>query len=206
MRNGRLIYVADAMCSWCWGFAPSMDALLTSDPSIELEVIPGGLRPGPAAQRMGDGLAGYLSRTWAEVARRSGQAFNESWLQRDDFLYDTDPPARAQLAYAATTAGEQYRFLRALQSAFYAEGRDITDSEVLVEIAESQGVPRSAFVTQLKRAETGLATYEAYARARRLGVSGFPTVLLKTPARVATLTAGWVAPQALLAAYQDALT
>jgi len=182
-----------------------MDALLAADPTVALEVIPGGLRPGAAAQRMGDGLARYLSRAWAEVARRSGQPFDQRWLQRNSFVYDTDPPARAQLAYSALGAGDQYRFLRALQSAFYADGRDITRSDVLAEVAEEVGVPRAAFVAELQRPETAQGTRAAYARARGLGVAGFPTLLLATPSAFTTLAAGWVAPAALVAAYHKAL-
>ena len=44
----KLVYVADPMCSWCYGFGRPMDALL-SEPGaaapLELAVVMGGLRP-----------------------------------------------------------------------------------------------------------------------------------------------------------------
>jgi protein-disulfide isomerase-like protein with CxxC motif len=40
----QLIYVADPMCSWCYGFGPELQALLEMMPDANLDIIVGGLR------------------------------------------------------------------------------------------------------------------------------------------------------------------
>ena len=44
----NLIYIADPMCSWCYGFAKTVDELL-ADPGdaapLQLALVMGGLRP-----------------------------------------------------------------------------------------------------------------------------------------------------------------
>jgi len=78
-RISRLIYVGDPMCSWCWGFAPEIAALAEQFP---VEVVVGGLRPGPLAQPLEDGLAGFLAQHWFEIAEQTGQPFDISFLDR----------------------------------------------------------------------------------------------------------------------------
>src|SRR5881392_585632 len=44
----NLIYIADPMCSWCYGFGKSMDALLAQPGEfapLQLALVMGGLRP-----------------------------------------------------------------------------------------------------------------------------------------------------------------
>jgi putative protein-disulfide isomerase len=197
-----LLYVADAMCSWCWGFAPSLDALLTREPALQVKILCGGLRPGPAAQRMGGGLANYLASAWQQVQRRSGQPFDWGLLARPDFLYDTDPPARAQIAYSNLGLAQPYGFFRSLQEAFYAQGRDITDSQVLVELAVRQGAERNRYALELAAETTVRQAAAGYVEARELGVRGFPALFLESDQRsLLPLTHGWVGPETLLASY-----
>jgi putative protein-disulfide isomerase len=35
----QLIYVADPMCSWCYGFGPELQALLELMPEANLDII-----------------------------------------------------------------------------------------------------------------------------------------------------------------------
>ena len=41
----RLIYIADPMCSWCYGFGPELSKLLARHPDATVDVVMGGLRP-----------------------------------------------------------------------------------------------------------------------------------------------------------------
>ena len=42
----RLIYFADTMCSWCYGFAPEMNRVMIAvSDRVELILQSGGLRP-----------------------------------------------------------------------------------------------------------------------------------------------------------------
>ena len=69
-------------------------------------------------------------------------------------------------------------YLAAAHGAFYAEGRDVTSTEVLADIAETQGFDRAAFLTAL--ADEGLKqeTWRDYAISQRAGATGFPTLIL----------------------------
>ncbi|MCZ6504367.1 MAG: DsbA family protein, partial [Actinobacteria bacterium] len=77
----KLIYVGDPMCSWCWGFAPEIESLADEYP---VEVVVGGLRPGPSAQPLDDRMAASLRHHWVEVSERTNQPFDTAFLGRRD--------------------------------------------------------------------------------------------------------------------------
>jgi putative protein-disulfide isomerase len=41
----RLLYFADPLCSWCYGFGPELARLLAAHADATLELVMGGLRP-----------------------------------------------------------------------------------------------------------------------------------------------------------------
>ena len=40
--DARLLYVMDPMCSWCWGFAPVVEALATqaAERGVPMQLVP----------------------------------------------------------------------------------------------------------------------------------------------------------------------
>ena len=47
MVGPHLIYFADPMCSWCWGFAPVAEAIRQRlGDALPIRLMMGGLRPG----------------------------------------------------------------------------------------------------------------------------------------------------------------
>jgi putative protein-disulfide isomerase len=186
----KLIYVGDPMCSWCWGFAPEIESLAGNLP---VEVVVGGLRPGPSAQPLDDRMAEFLRHHWLEIAERTGQPFETEFLQRKDgWVYDTEPAAIAVTQVRETREDVTLAYFTAVQHAFYAEGRDVTDLDVLTDIAEHVGVERSSFRTNLESHEAKQAAWADFARSRNWGISGFPTLIGElTGDRLALLARGW---------------
>ena len=132
MPDLELIYVADPMCSWCWGFAPSIEAIADHHSDLPIRVVMGGLRPGAAAEPLNEGMRSYLTRAWTSVSERSGQPFDHSFLDRDTWIYDTEQAAIAVVAMRRVDESQTLSFLTRLQRAFYAEAFDVTDPAVCI--------------------------------------------------------------------------
>lgn len=101
MNASFLVYFADPMCSWCYGFGPEVDALVRDRPALRIDLVMGGLRAYNTAKAdpaFRETIAGH----WAHVAAESGLAFNESALAREGFVYDTEPACRAVVVARAT--------------------------------------------------------------------------------------------------------
>lgn len=186
----KLIYVGDPMCSWCWGFAPEIQSL-TAEHTVE--VVVGGLRPGPMAQTLDDDLAGFLRRHWTEIEERTGQSFDTTFLdRRDGWVYDTEPAAIAVTRFRQRIQPLTLDFFAKVQQAFYAEGRDVTDFSVLADLAADFDIDREEFAASLEGEEARELAWSDFTRARNWGISGFPTLIGELPdGRLALLSRGW---------------
>jgi putative protein-disulfide isomerase len=195
-RIARLIYVGDPMCSWCWGFAPEIESLAREWP---VEVVVGGLRPGPMAQPLDDRMADSLARHWREIAERTGQPFDIDFLgRRDDWQYDTEPAAIAVTQMREMSEPDTLSYFTDVQSAFYGGGRDVTDFDVLTDLVGQRDVDRAVFASALRSEEAKKRAWADFARARNWGISGFPTLVgVLEDDRLALLARGWTTAETI---------
>jgi len=190
--NKELVYVGDPQCSWCWGFAPvksEIEDLCRGKAALTLVV--GGLHadwtePADAERKQ------FLREHWEEVGERTGQPFIYDILGADGLTYGTEASCRAAVTVRQIAGNDAaLQFFTGLQRAYYAESRDVTSGEVLADIAAEFGYDRSAFVALFAAQKTRQQTVMDFQFARRLGVSGFPTVLINDVNGYAYLTKGY---------------
>jgi putative protein-disulfide isomerase len=186
----KLIYVGDPMCSWCWGFAPEIEDLAKDYP---VEVVVGGLRPGPSSQVLDDRMADFLRTHWVEIGERTGQPFDVGFLdRRDEWSYDTEAPAVAITQLREMNEPATLDYFTTIQRAFYAEGLDVTDLDVLADLAAPFEVDRSSFRDLLATDEARKRAWGDFSRSRNWGISGFPALIGELPEnQLALLARGW---------------
>lgn len=186
----EFIYVGDPMCSWCWGFAPVIEQLDRRF-AIPVRVVAGGLRPGDAAEPMSDRMREVLLHHWDQVADRTGQPFDRSGLDREDWTYDTMKADTALVTMRTLEPDHVLPFLTRLQRAFYAEATDLTDSAVYSDLAAEFGIDGDSFVDVLESEEMFRTTWHDFAEARSLGATGFPSLYLRDDSVPYTVTRGY---------------
>lgn len=205
MDGPHLIYFADPMCSWCYGFSPVIDQIRRAyGDALPIRVVMGGLRPGtdtpmtPEAKRQ---VAGH----WTHVHEASGLPFDPSVLDRDGFIYDTDPAARAVVVVRRQGEDVAARYLGAAQRAFYAENLDVTSGEVLADLAADFGLDRDDFLAAWSSDDARQETWRDYAISQRAGVTGFPTLVggPNEQGAFGVVTRGYAPPEQVLAVLRD---
>jgi putative protein-disulfide isomerase len=196
----RLLYVADPMCSWCFGFAPvlaGVEPLLGE--GVELSYVMGGLAP-DSDEPMDDAMRRYVQNAWRAVEERTGARFDFSFWERHRPARSTWPACRAVLA-----AGERGReMFAAVQRAYYREARDPSDRATLVELATELGLDGPSFARAIDAPETRADLAEHFALRGRLGATSFPSVGVERGAEVRLLAVGWVDPEAFRALLAEA--
>ncbi len=194
----EVFYVADPMCSWCWGFSPVIRSIVDQvNGKAVVTPIMGGLRP-LTREPMSDQMKADIRHHWEDVAERSGQPFDMAFFDRDRFVYDTEPACRAVGVVRRLARARALPFMDAVQRAFYSENRDVTDSAVLADIAGGQGVDRAAFLGTFDDVSSVYETAGDFHAARQLGVTGYPTVIVRKDETYALLTAGYQAYETLV--------
>jgi putative protein-disulfide isomerase len=201
----KLILVADPMCSWCYGFGKEVTALRQALPTLALEVVVGGLRPGETAVMPREQRLARLEH-WSRVEAASGLPFNrEAFLANDQLVYDTEPACRAVVtARRLAPAIDQLEVLRGIQRAFYVEGRDITKGDVLADVASTLmgalgfAITAQDFLAAWQSADAVKATQEDFLQARRWGIGSFPSLLLEDGDKLYSVAPGYIDAQQLI--------
>lgn len=178
LARPRILYFADTMCSWCYGFAPEMDKVLVAlHGRVDMLLFSGGLRPF-TTEPVADKMRGFFAETYARIGELSGQAFTDPRSLKPGFIYDTEPASRAVVTMRTLAPEHAYPFMLAIQRAFYADGEDITQAEVLAAHAGAFGIEPERFLTEFAGDAMRQATLADFQVAQRFGIDGFPTLVL----------------------------
>lgn len=189
MPSPILWYFADPMCSWCWGFSPSIATLRDAyRERLRIALVLGGLRhettPMSAAQR------DEILHHWHAVHARTGQPFRFDGALPDGFIYDTEPACRAVATVGGLDPALTFPLFQAIQSAFYAEGRDVTQANELAALAADLGVDATTFRTAFTSDEARARVQAHFRQTRLAGVRGFPTLILQQDAQLTPIASG----------------
>ncbi|RQZ39724.1 DsbA family oxidoreductase [Burkholderia sp. Bp9099] len=184
MNSVEVTVTYDLICPWCWiaerRLAEAIDAAgLTGD--VKVRFVPFELNPAmPAA---GIDRKAYRSAkfgSWArsqaldaqvaEAGRAAGLVFDHARIART-------PNTRLahRLVWFAQQRGSAAALVDALFAAYFRDGRDIGDADMLVEIAAGAGLPGDAVRAFLVSGEGLDAVIALEADAVRAGIASVPS-------------------------------
>lgn len=196
----HLVYFADPMCSWCYGFAPVMQRVAAEyGQALPIRLIMGGLRA-YNAQAMTNRDREYIEGAWTRVGAASGQTFDHAFFQRENFVYDTEPACRAVVVMRRRAPELALAFKARVSRAFYAEGKDTTRDGVLAALAAEFGQDATDFALDLGSRPSREETARDFAIAKATGIDGFPMLLAGTTAGgLEVISAGFAPADTVLA-------
>lgn len=192
MTTQRILwYFADPMCSWCWGFAPVMDAIHEKYAGrMKIALMLGGLRPGTTEPMTPESREEILHH-WREVHRMTGQPFAFESPMPAGFVYDTEPPSRAVMVIADINSDAVFPYFKSVQEAFYARAQNVTQPDILAGLAEHHSIERAEFLDRFNSDDIRKKTQTHFQIAHQSGVRGFPTVVLQNGTTGTLLTRGY---------------
>jgi predicted DsbA family dithiol-disulfide isomerase len=179
--------VSDVICPWCFVGKRRMEQasrLLGDDLRLDVRWRPFQLNPTMPKEgldRRTYRMAKFgswehsqaLDAQIAAVGHEVGVAFRHDLMARTPNTFDAH-----RLIWLAGQEGKQDEVVEALFRAYFTEGRDIGDSSVLADIAAEAGLPRERATGFLRSDEGSAEVSVEEAQARRLGISGVPTILV----------------------------
>lgn len=196
--NGRTLwYVADPMCSWCWGFSPVIEAFRHEYGERQaIKLVVGGLRAG-ATEPLAPEKRAEILQHWHNVHQLTGQPFTFEGALPEGFVYDTEPACRAVVSAALIDSSYTFPLLTAIQHAFYVEQINVTRPEVLTQLAASVGISAETFSQVFVSDTAKQTTQNHFQQAIQWGVRGFPTVIGQDVAGLHLLTNGYCSIETL---------
>ncbi|MFD2245549.1 DsbA family protein [Pontibacter ruber] len=186
-----LLYVTDPMCAWCYGFTPVIRRLRALwQGRLKVEVILGGLNP-YAEEPLTREQKEKLAVSWHRVQTRTSLPFNYGFFLRNGFVYNTEPASRALLVVRQMRPLLTLEVLRALHSAFYVDGADLTNPYVLAQLIRPFGIREDVFLT-LFESDVIMEQMEGeFDFVNTLGAKKLPSVYIEGPAGPELLATGF---------------
>jgi putative protein-disulfide isomerase len=182
-----LIYCYDAYCGWCYGFS-SVIKKIAEDyaDKLQFEVVSGGMisaeNPVPIKA-----IAGYIASAYKQVEATTGCRFGDDFLwhimnpDESDWYIHSEKAAIALCIIKQMMPERGLAFATDLQYALNFEGRDLTDNEAYRHLAITYNISTELFFKALKDESFRQMAAEEFEMVRKLGVSGFPALLLQIP-------------------------
>jgi predicted DsbA family dithiol-disulfide isomerase len=172
-------FVSDVVCPWCFiGFTRLEQALAQEGGEVDLTLRPFQLDPSiPAtgvdlrehlAKKYGADPDTMFSRVEA-AAKESGIALDFSKIRR----FPNTLAAHALIG-AAKAKGTQRAIAKAIFSAYFLEGRDLTDNAVLTEIGVANGFSADEVASTLGDAKALAEIRDEAKELSAQGISGVP--------------------------------
>ncbi len=182
----RLDILSDPICPWCYIGKKRLEDAMSLRPNHPFEVQWHPFQLNPDMPKYGMDRREYLETkfggkqgaisVYSDIARHA----EEAGLEIDFGAIKTTPNTidAHRVIHWAGFEGKQYDMVDSLFAAYFCEGRDIGNKEVLADLADALGMDASATLKLLK-SETDLDNITTRdAEAREMGVNSVPTFIL----------------------------
>ncbi len=182
----RLDILSDPICPWCFIGKKRLEDAMTQRPNhpFEIQWHPFQLNPEMPPEGMDrreyleskfGGKRGAID-VYSDIAKHA----EEAGLELDFGAIERTPSTlnAHRLIHWSGFEGKQYDTVDALFRAYFMDGRDIGDAEILADIADGQGMDAAAILKMLKSDLDLEGIKERDAEARKMGVNSVPTFIV----------------------------
>ncbi|SDL93334.1 Predicted dithiol-disulfide isomerase, DsbA family [Modicisalibacter muralis] len=182
----QVTVISDAICPWCYIGKANLDAAIDSlagDIDVTVDWKPFELNPdmpegGMSRRDYRSAKFGSWARSQAldaqveAAARQAGVEIHHERMQRTPNTF-----AAHRVIWLAGRHGAQQAVVDALFRAYFVEGQDIGQPEVLAALAERSGLASVPVLEFLQGEESISEVRDELAQVQRLDVSGVPTFI-----------------------------
>ena len=191
----ELLYIYDAYCGWCYGMSPVMQRLQADFAGrLSIAVLSGGMLAGEQAGPIGANWT-YIAGAIPQVEQATGARFGEAYQQlgaAGTYFQDSEAPARALYVVRQLDAqGRVLDFAHAIQQALFSRGEDLNDVATYKPLMRALDLDFEEFARQFALPETGAAVRREFEAVGRIGVQGFPTIILRAGSQGYVLSRGF---------------
>lgn len=201
--------VSDVVCPWCYLGKRRLESALKLRPDIETEIHWRPYLLNPQVPREGMARTDYLSRKFGSderfrpaherltrLGKEEGVEFHFERIVRQPNTLD----AHRVIGWAEE-AGKAAPVVENIMRAFFTEGKDLTDNDVLVKVASQNGLDADHVRRDLASERDLELTQKAAAAAADGGISGVPFFIFNSRFALA----GAQAPEQIVSAIDQAL-
>lgn len=208
MSKPELIYVYDALCGWCYGFSPVMQAVYEKQKDkLDFSVVSGGLMTGDRIGPIRE-MAEYIKGAIPRLEQTTGVTIGEGYkkmLDEGTRISNSVPPAIALGLFRRQRPDQVVPFAAALQKANFIDGQDLNDISLYGKLVSAWGLDSAAFVQAMQDPANESLASSDFQAATDFGITGFPAVILRKGDKYYLLARGYTDLDTLEKRLQQAL-
>ena len=200
-----IYYVADPMCSWCWGFQPVLEKVKEAVPKeVPIVYVMGGLAR-DSDEPMPEEVRAYVQNAWRAVTAQTGATFNWDFWEKCSPRRSTYPSCRAFYAAKCQREDAGVAMFEAIQRAYYQQARNPSDVETLVALAGEIGLDKARFEEDLKSEAVEQGMQDGFTVRRSMNANEFPSLVVRDGEQVTFVVKGYADVDLALARLRKAL-
>jgi putative protein-disulfide isomerase len=193
----EIIYVMDPLCGWCHGISANLKQIYKKyQDKIDFRVLPGGMWVGPNVSPSTPEKAHFITSHDKVVKRQTGAFFSPEYenniINNPRHIFNSEPPSRAIVAVGQLSPKSAYLFAEDVLDLQFVAGKDYNNIENYFEAIEKYGINRDQFIKLFKSEKLAKDTLEAFNTVQRIGVTGFPTLLVNRDGELEMLANGYM--------------
>ncbi|TGD79037.1 DsbA family protein [Hymenobacter wooponensis] len=205
----EILYIYDAYCGWCYGMSPVMQRVTQEYAGrVTFAVLSGGMVTQDEVGPIGESWE-HIANALQQVEQVTGVRFGEAYKQlgqKGSYVQDSEPPARALYAFRQLDAqGRAVAFAHDVQLALFERGQDLNTSATYEVLAQSYGLAAEDFRRVFQQPETAEAVQQEFVAVQRIGVQGFPTIILRVGSQGYVLSRGYQPYETFVEGLEQAL-
>lgn len=202
----KVLYIYDPMCGWCYGFSNIITTIKDKYSNyFDFEIYSGGMIIGenvkPAYQ-----MASYILNAYKRVEQMSGMKFGDNYLdifKEGSYILNSETGCLALTAIKEIKPEIAFEFAKEIQSAHYKDGQSLNAFITFENIAKKLGVNLVDFNNIWTNKKVYDKTYEEFDFIKKLGVRGFPAVLLLSKGQYYSIANGFTILSQLDSVFQS---
>jgi predicted DsbA family dithiol-disulfide isomerase len=179
--------VSDTVCPWCFIGKRRLERAFLLRPDMQFNIHWRAYRLDPSVPPEGLDRKAYMKAKFGDNPNRQAMADALQTAGRsEDIAFNFDAIARTpntldshRLIRWAGGAGLQNEVVERLFTAYFEDGRDIGNRDVLVEIASDAGMDSALVADLMDQGEDRELIEREDALAHRMGISGVPTFIFE---------------------------
>jgi putative protein-disulfide isomerase len=195
VAKDTIIYVFDPLCGFCYAFEPEMKQLEAQyKDKFVFEIISGGMLLGENEGAIGK-VAPHIARGYKELEKMSSARFGDKFLnvvmKEGTYRMSSEIPSIALEVFKSMKPEQAIAFANDVQMMLYYDGISLNEPQNYAPLATKYGLDAADFTKKLTLPEWKSKAYQGFAEAEKMGVTGFPALILKHNKKIQVLSAGF---------------
>jgi len=147
--------------------------------SINIQYIVGGLAP-DSSEPMPIEMRKYIQTNWGEIEQKiPGVKFNYDFWDNCIPKRSTYPACRAVIAVKNQNPDLEQTIIKLIQQAYYVDAKNPSEDSTLISLAKTLNIDIKQFTADLNSNQTQQQLLDDITLMQTLGVSSFPSLVLK---------------------------